>query len=175
MTQIPQDDPTTLPWDYPEMVFCSGRYYAGMVMLPFARIPGARGNGGDMTGLLWRFEATPEDWVFTYRFRYYAGPNNGAWDGRDRKSWYAIPTKGTEATILNKITEMIPEMTLGAAILFGAMPLKPKWFLIHGDSDKAGNMLMNNPPSWMHRREIAVSKDGKPTKVTTGMTDEPNQ
>lgn len=174
MSHIPKGDPTKLPWNHPGMIFCEGRHYHGMVMLPFVAMPGS-GHGGDVTGMLWRYDADPEEWVFTYRFRYYAGKNNNAWDERDRKTWYAVKGSGAEQEMADKAKAAMTSIALVGMMLFKAVPLPAEWFIISGDSEKAYDLLQKNPPSWMHGRTIDVNDKRQPTKITTGMSDLPNQ
>lgn len=177
MSKIPKEkDGTKLPWNHPGMVICSGRYYYGMFMLPFARMPNNGSNGGNITGMLWRFDGTPNNWVLTFRYRYYASKNNGAWDDRDRKSWYAMRAPGAEEEISRKLNELMTGFSLLGMRVFHALPLPMDWFLIQGDSEKAHDLLTTKPPHWMHSRKIEMRDDGKePSKITTTLTDKPNQ
>lgn len=149
--------PQEEPWNYPGMLFCAGRYYYGIFMLSFAVMPGNNGRGGDVTGQLWRYENAPEEWVFTYRFRYYHGENNSAWDGQDRKKWFALRCNGPEVEVVKTVKEAVMQMGFLGVTLFKGLPQLPEWWVVEGDCDKAGDMLMNRPAEWMHSRKAKLN------------------
>lgn len=141
------------PWNYPGIVVCEGRYYYGMVMLAFQKMPG-HPHGGDLIGMLWRFDNDPR-WIWTYRFRYYASAKNGAWDGQDKKSWYVMRTPAAlpEVEMVEKINQFLSTAAFSGLIL-GGRPIPPDWFLIQGGVDKAMEALEKTPKSWFHQRKL---------------------
>lgn len=62
---------------------------------------------GDWLGQLYK-DSSDGQWVFKYRFRYYdhADPDNDAFSGKDKKSWYAFGYNGTD----DKIPSMVAHM-----------------------------------------------------------------
>lgn len=173
---IKPEDLRNLPWDYAGMIICPGRYYYAMFSIPFKVMPGNKGKGGDVAGLIWRFSDKPDDWILTYRFRYYAGENNNAWDGADRKQWYAVRVECTEEEVGRKAEALVDGMGLIGLALCGGLPGAPEWVKIQGDYLKAGDVLHNNPPAWMHSRVATKDeKTGRVTKIETKLTDLPNQ
>ena len=140
-------DPSSLPWDEPCFVFVSGRYYLGMWHMNIPRskhIP----HAGDITFQCWRFEATPLDWICTYRFRYYAGGDPG--DGRDRKNWYAARISNDEPTVEKIMATLLLQLSGLAGLSFLADPPQIRPLIFKGDCVKALAILTRQKPDWMH-------------------------
>lgn len=128
------------------MTFMSGRYYSRIF---FFKLPhDAAPNGGDVQGNLWRRNDEPNIWHLRWRFRYYGGPS--AWQGYDKKSWYAATITGEDESQVvagaRKTFSLLAE--------FGGNKLEE--LVIEGDSEKAQNILMDETkrPKWMHMKVV---------------------
>lgn len=141
------EEAAALPWDTPGLLLVPGRYYVGMynVRLPKVIHPP---YGGDITGLLWRYEATPGDWVFVYRFRWYQTPGEDA-EGKDRKSWYAGKIQGTEQKAQDMVRNLM-RIASGAAVLTTGCEAPIDFLEVRGDSNKAWQAMMEANKSWLH-------------------------
>lgn len=155
------------------MIFAEGRYYYGQVMCPIAEFF-AYPAGGDICGLLWRYDATPEEWVYTFRFRKYVNKNR-PWDGQDKKTWYATKINGTEQQVAEKVRESLMKQALMTAALFTYKMLPPEWFLIQGDAGKALDLTTKSPPPWLHARKAKLDDKGEIVSMETDLSDEPGQ
>lgn len=136
-----------LPWDAPVFLFVPGRYYLSMGFLkipPNAEFP----RGGDITSLVWRFDSDPDEWVITYRFRYYASPD--VWGGKDRKSWYGGKQRGTEKEIEAMFGDFQVLIAGLGEKMFGKNFQAAEKIVFKGDAAKAMDVMQNNPPHWLH-------------------------
>jgi hypothetical protein len=154
------------PENHPGMVLCDGRYFYGMVMLPFRSRSGER--GADVTGLLWRYADKPTDWVFTSRIRMYAGANNDPWDGQDKRRWFVNKFANcTDDQARLEVEKSLVAIAL-TVLAMGSVPLAPDWCVIQGDNDKAHEVMTKRPPFWMHSKTVTVdTRTGKKVGVHT--------
>jgi hypothetical protein len=141
-------DPATIPWNEPCFVFVTGRYYLGMWYMEIPRNK-EWPAGGNFTAQCWRYnDGTEVQWIFTFRFRYYA--DSDPWSGRDRKSWYAGKLFGTE----DQIEKIAGEFTTYVAGLTGvyvlADPPPVHSLIFKSESEKALDVLEREKPFWMH-------------------------
>lgn len=101
-----------------------------------------------MIFMLWRFNATPQEWVNTYRFRYYA--DNKAFDSDDRKAWYAVKFEGTEAAAEKQMTKFLNRL-VRMTRAFCNQNLPPyQTLMLRGDMDQVARIVLQKRPSWMH-------------------------
>lgn len=141
-----------LPWDEPCMVITRGRFYLGTF---FIRMPPCLQFGlfgGDLAGLVWRYDKTPDEWVLTYRFRYYNTPNNPD-DTKDRKRFYAGKIRGAADGIREKTRQFCAAASGAAGQIAGDKAgAFFQWVDFAGDCDKVFDILTKNPPDWMRVR-----------------------
>ena len=111
-----------------------GRYYVGLWNFPF-------GRRGDWMGCLWHEADKPTDWIFEYRFRYYADAK--AFASEDEKNWYRATLKGQEAKIIGEVKALIAKFAamVGSSVDF---------FEVMGDQVVFEEKLAKNKPKWMH-------------------------
>jgi hypothetical protein len=143
-------DPSAIPWSEPCFVFVSGRYYLGMC---FLAVPQGKEwpKGGNVTAQFWRFDSTPNEWVCTWRFRYYVSED--AWDNKDKKSWHVGKLSGNE-TMMEKEMAGFGNIIAGVAgLYFGAAPPKVHSLIFKGDSEKALGIVAREKPFWLQMKE----------------------
>ena len=141
-----------LPWDAPCMAFLPGRYYQSTYFIqipPCAVLP----FGGDVTSLLWRYDKTPGEWVFTGRVRYYCD-GSGDPDAPDEKQWlrgkYSFPDD--QAHIQGRLFQELLAGKWGQLLRLETPP-KVEELRIEGDCGKYFDMIAANKlPEWMHVR-----------------------
>jgi hypothetical protein len=140
-------DPRLIPWNEPCFVYVAGRYYLGMW---FVGIPKNKEcpQGGNLTLQCWRFNSSPEDWVLTFRFRYYTG--HDPWDGQDRKSWYAAKMSGPEDTIVKGMADFVSYVPGLAGLYCLCHPPLGHSLIFKGNSEKALAIIEKEKPFWMH-------------------------
>lgn len=146
------EDPTKIPWNHNGIIVCSGRYYYGQFVMD---IPAGRSFpfGGDLMGMLWRYDETPLEWILTMRFRYNAEPNNSPWDFKDRKSWYSGKIPGDEKSVAERFTSGMDFITGITGQHFGTTPPALDWLLIQGDSEKFFLEATRQKKPWMHMQK----------------------
>jgi hypothetical protein len=135
-----------LPWDYPGMVVCPGRYYLTVYYL---EIPAAKEfpMGGNLCGLVWRFAEEA-----AYRHRYYF--EKEVWGNKDKRSWYVVRLRGTEPEVESQ-TEQLFELIKGMAkSYFSSETPSLERLVIKGDDDAFARVYEEQKPSWMDRQII---------------------
>jgi hypothetical protein len=139
-----------LPWNEPCFVWVPGRFYLGMALVPIPHSVHPP-HGGDVTGMVWRYEATPLEWVHIFRFRWYAGLD--AWDGKDRKTWMVAKFKGDEAEAEKRLIGLGHLVSVLGGAWAGVEPPKVSPFWIRGDSNKLFYLQENGKmPDWLHHK-----------------------
>lgn len=136
-------------WNEGVFAFLPGRYYHTMF---FVRLPPGvefGPHGGDTSGLLWRFNATPEDWILTFRFRYYNSTGNPS-DPKDRKSWRVMTFKGNEAKAEESIAGICSTLS-GLATVLGGGASPWQRLVIKGEVDAWARLVEQGLPSWLHQ------------------------
>lgn len=140
------------PWDYPGFIVCEGRHIAdmGCIGLPKGhQYP----HGADVTYMIWRFEATPNEWVLTYRFRTYAGPNSDPFKGGDRKTWH-----GAKVDTLEKARVAMTAIARAAQLMLNGGTAVPHDILrIDGGPDEFFKIMDEAKPSWMHIQKHTIT------------------
>jgi hypothetical protein len=134
--------------DRTQFMFVEGRYFAAMyfVQLPKQDNELLR-NGGDVTALLWRNEATTTDWVFQWRFRYYKDTVT-TFDSNDKKVWYCCEPKGeTEKECREKVQSMLSTLARFAGTKLHTLEM-------NGPVERAMDVMQNNPPFWLHSQQV---------------------
>lgn len=147
----------SLGWEYPGIVLRPGRYYDRMafINLPPELVPKF---GGDMMACIWRFDATPDEWMLTWRIRYNAGPNTDPFDkseNGDRKSWHVFRAKNGEVGRKEMVT-LMEVLPLKGSAFFKIAPLEIDWLVIQGDVEKWIETVKREKKSWMHMREEKI-------------------
>jgi hypothetical protein len=138
------------PWDHAGFIIAPGRYYDRMYfiyLLPEIIKP----FGGDHNGLIWRFENNPNEWYYTYRNRYYAGPNTDPHGGEDTKHW----TVAKSATVEN-LRRIAGTIATAAGEFFNTVKPDETVIVIEGDSDKFGKVIMEGNYPFMHMKSISI-------------------
>lgn len=158
-TSLTAKESENLPWNCDAFIFVRGRYYASMFSFKIPPHP-ENPRGGDVTALLWRFAATPSDWVFTWRFRYYRNPGK-VWNSGDEKHWFAAKAHGTEEQIRADTEQALVKMTGLAAKCFHAPAPKLQRYEIRGPVEKWFELMSTQPPPWLHTRVHTKHGDGE--------------
>jgi hypothetical protein len=131
------------------MALIPGRYYSRMFFVNYPDTVNPP-HGGDISACLFRRDDQPERWIFSYRFRYYAGSRK--WDNKDERSYYKVVMDGDEAKAVESVRNFFNLIAeLGNK--------KPHEFIIQGDSEKANRLMEDEAtrPFWMTRKKATVS------------------
>lgn len=107
--------------------------------------------GGNVTGLLWRFEDEPNAWRISYRFRYYKGTQINANESKDEFSWYSMHIDGTRIPADRVIEKFISVLTMASVMQFQT-DVQVHRLVIMGDDQRFLHIVQNEPPFWMHPR-----------------------
>jgi hypothetical protein len=140
-------DPRALPWNLSCFVFVSERYYLGMWYLEIPDSP-AIPHGGNLTIQCWRYDATPLEWIITWRFRYYN--SDDIWNSNDDKSWYASKFSGDEPAAEKNLAGWLTELSGLTGLFFVASPPPVHSLIFKGDSEKALSIIAREKPFWLH-------------------------
>ena len=144
-----EEEIRNLPADYPCMVFAPGRYYLAMFIVPFAAGTMSLEYGGDITGLLWRYENEPGTWHLISRTRRYIDAS-GSPDALDKKSWFHVQFTGDEAFADKKLKDLLKtwEARSGTSDTFEIRGDAEKWFQLVKD----GKL-----PDWLHAKFVTAA------------------
>lgn len=125
-------------------IFSPERYYLGMWFAGF--------KNGDVTMQVFRKLDEPTTWSILYRYRHYV--TEGIWDGQDQKQWGGGKSKGKSES---EIEEIVKEF-VGMAAKASGLEVELQPFMIRGNGDKAIELIMANPPEWMHMKKVEFEK-----------------
>lgn len=151
-----------IPWNAPGFIVCPGRDYLGMFHIRMPKGPGFGPHGGDMTGLLWRFDTDADLWTLTYRFRYYKVPDDP--NSNDKKSWYVLRMTSSDLPALRKdVRDAIASLS-GIVTVVEKGPAPWQWLEVSGDDNKFWQVIEDKKPDWFH---VTVTHDfPEPVKTT---------
>lgn len=159
--KLSAEQAAALPPGYPMFNICPGRYFAGMIYLPLkaGAFPHNLPYGGNITGLLWRYENAPVndglcEWHFTYRVMGYADGRSGH-NPADKRNWrhfYEPEAFGAGDDILRRLADLIAISNHVAV---------PELFHINGDAEEFTRKMHANRPSFMVVRAVIEKEDSK--------------
>lgn len=107
--------------------------------------------------MMWRYEHTPNEWVITYRFRYYSGPN--IWKSKDKKSWYGAKFYGDERAAEAAFEKFAAGIALVAGRCFSATVVI-HWLIVKGDWEKLLAEIERQKPFWLHTKTVNEPEEG---------------
>lgn len=138
------------PWDHEGMIFIEGRYYSRLWNLPIPKHDNFP-LGGDILILLWRYDASPVEWVITGRFR--RNFDEKIFDSNDEKKWFAMEFQGTENEVSVIVGNVLTQMagTIGLQILKSTKDHEV--IAINGDCNKAFEILRTTKCGWIHMQK----------------------
>lgn len=145
------DDPHGTDWHNDNMDFKPGRFYHAM---GFIHVPCMGEFGGDVLCLIWRYEDEPNIWNVTMRFRYYAGENNPAFDGKDIKKWYVYRKR--ECDDVSRMRGEFELITSIVSIEMGEKPEPMDWIIIDGNFKHASMVMTTTERPWLHKRSEPI-------------------
>lgn len=136
-----------LPWNYEGMVFTEGRYYHALWNLPIPKFENFP-LGGDILMLLWRYDASLNDWVVTTRVR--RNLDEKVFDSSDQKSWFPFRVRGSEDEMAQSVGNVL--ITLSGTIGLTALkaPLEHDVIYIKGDCNHAFEIFRTAKREWLH-------------------------
>ncbi len=124
--------------------FKPGCYYVGIWFAD-----GSKDNS-NWLGVMWQDEK--KYWHIRYRFRYDEGTDD-PFDGKDRKSWYALKTDLPFERDSSEVSQMKDTMHKVAGFAAKMYESTPQFAEIEGDMDKGLYVLAQQP--WAHVKEMS--------------------
>jgi hypothetical protein len=145
-------------WQEPGFNIQEGRYFDHMGII---HLPAGSFNlefGGDLCGMIWQFEAKPDEWILTYRMRYNAGHNTDPFANVDRKSWHAVKHNEGDKT-RREFIDFFGTIPLYASAKMKAVLIPDiDWLVIQGGPDKFFEVVEREKKPWMHLRKMSKAQ-----------------